>query len=385
MSSNSKTFFYRRYSKNIYVDDAKLFVDSAVTTLNADETAEAKARELSRKHYSALLSNPFENIVVFCGAGTSKSSGGKSMRELWDEVKNLFDEAEFKQLYTNIKLKYPSEDSEKDIEGLLSKAYMAVQVLQGPQTTIEQQIIKIEKHIQTACNLKSTNPVHLEFLNKLTARKSKYSRIKIFTLNYDQLFEQAGMDGKYSVIDGFSFSLPRYFDPTFFDYDLLIRDSNKPSRTNNYVKKVFHLYKPHGSINWEEQKDSRQIIIKENPKKSLMIFPNSEKYEHSYEQPFFEMTSRFQRALRLENTLLICIGFSFTDKHFKNVITEASISNTSLSLVVVLPKFQEKKGLTEIVELTKSQNNVVLIDEKFEDFVKNYPYPEEYGYEQQTK
>ncbi|NCQ04588.1 MAG: hypothetical protein GW834_08865, partial [Cyanobacteria bacterium] len=85
------------------------------------------------------------------------------------------------------------------------------------------------------------------------------------------------------------------------------------------------------------------------------------------------------------NTLLICIGFSFTDKHFKNVITEASISNTSLSLVVVLPKFQEKKGLTEIVELTKSQNNVVLIDEKFEDFVKNYPYPEEYGYEQQTK
>ncbi|PIX68996.1 SIR2 family protein, partial [Candidatus Roizmanbacteria bacterium CG_4_10_14_3_um_filter_39_13] len=142
---------------------------------------------------------------------------------------------------------------------------------------------------------------------------------------------------------------------------------------------------PHGSINWEEQKDSRQIIIKENPKKSLMIFPNSEKYEHSYEQPFFEMTSRFQRALRLENTLLICIGFSFTDKHFKNVINEASISNTSLSLVVVLPKFQEKKGLTKIVELTKSQNNVVLINEKFEDFVKNYPYPEEYGYEQQTK
>lgn len=386
MTNTSKTYFYQSYSKRIYIENEKVYSDSESVVLKPDETPEAKARELTREHYSKLLSNPFENIVVFCGAGTSKSSGGKSMYELWEEVKDLLTEPTLTTLYSDIKLPYPTNDAEKDIEKLLSQAYMAVQILIDPTSTrISSQIEQIETHIRAACDLKLNNTTHLEFLNKLTARKSKYSRIKVFTLNYDQLFEQAGIEGKYIVIDGFSFSLPRYFDPTFFDYDLLVRDTSKPSRTNNYVKKVFHLYKPHGSINWENQEDSNQIVIKEDPKKSLMIFPNTDKYEHSYEQPFFEMTSRFQRSLRLENTLLVCIGFSFNDKHFKNVITEACISNPSLTLVIVLPKFEEKSSVKGIIELTKSQNNIVLIDEKFEEFVKVYPYPEEYGYEQQQQ
>ena len=54
-----------------------------------------------------------------------------------------------------------------------------------------------------------------------------------------------------------------------------------------------------------------------------MIYPKDSKYESSYEQPFFEMMARFQQSLRKENVMLVCIGFSFNDKHIVTVIQEA--------------------------------------------------------------
>lgn len=66
-----------------------------------------------------------------------------------------------------------------------------------------------------------------------------------------------------------------------------------------------------------------------------MIFPKDSKYESSYEQPYFEMMSRFQQNLRNENVLLVCIGFSFNDKHLVTAITEALEQNPSFQLIVV--------------------------------------------------
>lgn len=56
-----------------------------------------------------------------------------------------------------------------------------------------------------------------------------YQRAKIFTLNYDLLFEQAAAKGGYVVIDGFSFSMPRTFSGVYFDYDIVVRNRTKSS------------------------------------------------------------------------------------------------------------------------------------------------------------
>ena len=68
--------------------------------------------------------------------------------------------------------------------------------------------------IKDNCNLQITSSesssVHEKFLNKITKRKSSIARVKLFTLNYDTLFEQAARKGNYTIIDGFSFPFHGY-------------------------------------------------------------------------------------------------------------------------------------------------------------------------------
>lgn len=383
---NNGNLYFKSYSKKISTKNNEAFEnDSKIESdkLGKDKiSAENLAVEKTRELYKQVLSNPYENVVIFSGAGTSISSGGKSMNTLWNEAEAKLTTTTFKRIYELVGLKYPAEDKEKDLEKFLSQTKMAKEVLKAEIVSEIQDAEEIIKElIRSACNLNISNRTHLEFLNKLTARKMKYSRVKIFTLNYDTLFEKSASLGKFSVIDGFSYSLPRFFDPTFFDLDLITRDTFKAGKSTQYVQKVFHLYKPHGSINWQKNDSDGRIYQVDETENPLMVFPNADKFEQSYEQPYFEMTSRLQRNLRVENTLLICIGFSFNDKHFRNVITEAAISNQSLNIVIVLPSFEDKEAIQTLLELSETQNNITFINEKFEDFVKNYPFPEEYGYE----
>ena len=178
-----------------------------------------------------------------------------------------------------------------------------------------------------------------KFGMKLLANLSQFplNTDKTFTLNYDTLFEQAARKGNYTIIDGFSFSIPRIFSGRHFDYDIVIRDGSRIKNEDNFVPRVFHLYKPHGSVDWEKRgnnvyQNRAEEISVEN---SLMIFPQENKYEHSYEQPFFEMMTRFQAALRMKNTTLVVIGFSFGDKHILSMINEALEQNPSFQLIIV--------------------------------------------------
>jgi hypothetical protein len=238
--------------------------------------------------------------------------------------------------------------------------------------------------IVKACTipLKASSP-HLEFLNKVTSRKIKYPRVQIFNLNYDTLFEQAAAEGYFTLINGFSFSNPNYFNGVFFDYDVVNRKSNRVSKDDNFIAKVLHLYKPHGSINWEKLANNKIVAcnINEASKDPLIIYPNSNKYESGYDQPFFEMMSRFQQTVRMPNTLLLCVGFSFGDKHFKNVVRESAKSNPGLNLLVVSPNFKGNSYMTDIVELSSKQNNIIFINENFEDLSANYPFSEEYEHD----
>jgi hypothetical protein len=136
----------------------------------------------------------------------------------------------------------------------------------------------------------------------------------------------------------------------------------------------------HGSLNWH--RDGDKIKQTEKPENPLIIYPASDKYESSYEQPYFEMMSRFQQALREENTLLIVIGFGFGDKHIQNVINEAVNQNSSFHLAIINFNGKDKeKGIkTEDFEQffinekgKQIKRNVTIIYDSFEDFVEKYP------------
>jgi hypothetical protein len=365
-----------------------------------------------RKKYSEFLNNQFENLIILTGAGSSVNIGeniiidevsterkGRLLAQLWDDVEAKLSqpildkfcklvryEEKFKENEEDADLKYV-----KNLEKLLSLANIAKNyVVDVPEEdkvamSIEEIITDIEKIIKIKCSLKlPENAPHSLFIEKITKRKVTLPRVKIFTLNYDTLFEQAGRKKNFTIIDGFSFSHPRTFSGRNFDLDIVSRNSSRVKEEDNFVQKVFHLYKPHGSVDWT--KEGYDIIQKDEVENPLMIFPKDSKYESSYEQPFFEMMSRFQQNLRNENVLLICVGFSFSDKHIVTAIVEALEQNPGFQLMVVNKDIDTtSETFKPIFEASKKHNNIVLIDELFEDFANNFPDLKSYNQEDAKK
>lgn len=384
-----KTIIFTSDGKEISYDDTCIY--EGLTCKNIEDIDEYKSAKeyainVMREQYSKILSRQFDNIVVLSGAGTSIGIGrgnkkGQSVSGLWEKVVSKMGKDILEKFAEAINYE-KFNIANTNLEVFLSKALISEAY--NHQELVSDGINIIESVIREECDLTlPENSPHEIFLKSITSRKLKYSRVKIFTLNYDLLFEQAASKGGYVVIDGFSFTVPRVFNGVNFDYDIVIRNNQRSLTEDNYAPKVFHLYKPHGSLDWE--KINNHVEKNKNPETPVMIYPSASKYEASYEQPYFEMMSRFQNELRKTNTLLLVIGFSFYDKHLDTMITEAMNSNPSLSLMIVDPYANENDCFNKYRERALKQNGVSIISEKFEDFVKYYPYSKIYNFSEDIK
>ncbi|EGO8386122.1 hypothetical protein EWY11_07680 [Enterococcus faecalis] len=122
-----------------------------------------------------------------------------------------------------------------------------------------------------------------------------------------------------------------------------------------------------------------RIIIGEGLNDSLMIYPSSNKYESSYQQPFFEMMSRFQQETRAKNTLLIIVGYSFGDAHINAMIYEALNVNSSITVIFVAPDAYDENKYERLKEVINQTGNIILTSQTFNEFVESYPYSEIYS------
>src|SRR6185437_3962352 len=339
-----------------------------------------------------------DNLIFLSGAGTSKDYGGKLVTELWDDVRSdiiieKIPNLQIPNLQEFCKtIGFAYEEKSSKLEDLLSFAEKFIFIHKDSLTfniaNIEDYKDKIERLIHEKCKFTITGDIvdspHYQLLKKLIRRPSNKPRFKIFTLNYDTAFEDAAQAGGYVLIDGFSFAQPRVFNGRFFDYDVVQRDNNRNSGTENYVENVFHLYKPHGSVTWEYDKGSLIQKDKAAVERPLMIYPNSTKYESSYKEPFFEMMSRFQQVLRKpESTTLIIIGFGLGDNHIMAMVNEALRQKNNLHIVIVNPyleydyngdKFEGDDIWAKYANIALNSPHVMLVGEYFKDFVKHIPY-----------
>ena len=129
----------------------------------------------------------------------------------------------------------------KNLESLLSMANAAKEYVTDKDIDIKTMIDEIQQLIKESCELVLPDDApHLPFLEKITKRKVTLPRVKIFTLNYDTLFEQAALKKNFTLIDGFSFSFPRYFSGRNFDYDIVLRNSSRVKEEDNFVTRVLH-------------------------------------------------------------------------------------------------------------------------------------------------
>jgi hypothetical protein len=413
---NTKDYLLYSNEIKIYITEDNVWQNDQ-SLLKQEEPKEkdnliAVAQEKSRSFYTGFLKNTaYKNIIVLSGAGSSREGAkkrkevtepGEDRKGLWKATETILGKPLFDALRMEIKY-----DNGSDLEDLLSKTYMYQRFKpdciikyevksedeqegnKQEKKTLSDVIDLIQKSIVEECDLDIDGQLHLRFLNRIINRNLKLPRIKFFTTNYDTLIEQAAQEAGVTLIDGFSFTMPRRFSGANFDFDIVYRDKSRIKNEESFVPKVLHLYKMHGSLDWTTDEKGNIIVdstSKSDDKKRLIIYPASNKYESSYEQPYFEMMSRFQSYLRQENTLLIVIGFSLYDKHISNVIYEAVTQNPNFTLLICnYYKCPDCESISipidsdENLKRFKDLENVYIINEKFSDFVENYPSNQVYS------
>lgn len=397
-----KTYLYKTQNSSVAYDDEQWYVNDQIQEKKDGDNVQEKAKEHAFKLMAEDLSrymSHFRNIAVLSAAGTSMENGthgGKTRTELWksyeDEINKIANV--FTSTDGPLKDKCTQILQDKNIEDFLSFTIL-YEKLNGEildKDDSKNLRIKLENKIATACelDLDETNQHHQDFIRKLTARKPSEPRLQLYTTNYDTLFEQAARRMNYVIIDGFSLSYPRIFNGTNFDFDIVFREHTRIKQEESFVPNVFQLFKLHGSIDWEKNTKG-QILQKEKSDNPCIIYPASEKYESSYDQPYFEMMSHFQQTLRKENTLLIIVGFGFKDKHIQNVIKEASLQNHNLHILIVCYGQIEKAGKWVDSGITSGlvpdfidkdlnvRPNISVLFSKFKAFVEHLPMNDSYN------
>ena len=393
----AKTLLFVDSKCRVEYERDKYYVDGKEEAAGSEDEAKKQAQQIAWQKMSDMVgqyTTAFKNIAVLTAAGTSMDNGanqGKTRDGLWNYCKDDIDE--LKQVLSNrsdnLKDKVEKAEDDKNIEDFLSLVILD-EKLNGEYKNTDGNVPRqeLQKKIADACKLilDPTNSHHGEFLRKLTARKPSEPRIQLFTTNYDTLFEQAARKLGFTIIDGFSFSHPRVFNGTNFNYDIVYRERSRIKPDESFIPNVFQLYKIHGSIDWQRGKEG-EIIQVEKTDTPCVIYPASNKYESSYEEPYIEMIARFQQTLRKEGTLLIVAGFGFKDKHLQNVIKEAVFQNPHFHMLVVC---YDEKGISKelvpdfLTDELKVVPNVTIIHSKFKEFVEHYPLNQSYNFTDNT-
>jgi len=363
------------------IEGLKPFTKKSENNEPISPTVEDANRE-KRRVYSDFFRKPFKNLLVLAGAGASIDVGGHSMEQLWKKAEEKYTDEGFKTIQGSVNF----NSAKNDLEALLSQIDGYIKFANDNEVKIgdvtkKLSLVKTELFdlIKKECFIQkpADDFPHKTFLEKLLQRKQTSPRIKVFTLNYDLLFEYAATEVNAIVIDGFSFTIPRTFSGRFYDYDIVQRERSKLEEEDNFIQRVFHLHKLHGSLDWERDTEDKQVRIKHKPYTPLIIYPREAKYEDSYEQPFFEMMARFQRNLRLQDdTMLICIGYSFNDKHVNAAIEEALNQNPGFRMAIIDPSFAGDTGSTALLEIKKEaleSERILMVSETFSDFAKHFP------------
>lgn len=218
---------------------------------------------------------------------------------------------------------------------------------------------------------------------------SEQVKLNVFSLNYDLVFESV-----------FNTPTTRVLDNGFSEKS----DSEKPDSEkkvrfwsadfdNKLSSAKINLYKLHGSIDWEYDTVSENILVKDDindGREPLIIFGSYSKML-SFD-PFLYTLSKF-RTLLEEATIFIVIGYSFHDKYINNLLIQQLSKNTTeddvpKKLIVVDPglkditeadfamtlkRIQESKSINDIINFKQiSPDRLKLIPMKTIDFFRDY-------------
>lgn len=171
-------------------------------------------------------------------------------------------------------------------------------------------------------------------------------QVEIFTTNYDLLMEQALEELNVPYFDGFVGSKKAFFDIR------TIEENKLPSRWTK-------LWKLHGSINWQLDKQT-QTIWRGTPSKGCsLIHPSHLKYDQSRKMPYLVMMDQLKLFLKQPSAILITCGYSYKDQHINEVLSQGLQTNPNALIYGlqydVLENYQEAK------DMALQRSNLILL------------------------
>lgn len=311
----------------------------AELTRASEDQQQAIKKNREELHNVLLGSLQMQHLVVLAGSGCSLSAGGPSMMDLW--VAAIGEEPT--EAAKMVAASAHHDLNDRNIEAFLSRVESLLDIM--PDAAINDFLNTSRKVILDKCSdfLQSDRlSAHKTFLHRLSRRRVRDQRLKIFTTNYDLCFERTAGELGGVALDGFSFSAPRHYDPRFFSYDI-IRRPRTSEDLGNYLEGVFLLYKLHGSVNWARA-EAGAIVEKERPEPedACLIYPARGKYQQSFRQPHLEAMAQYLAAVREPNTCVLVVGFGFNDDHLSEPLLAAARSNPHLRLIIVDPDAKAK-------------------------------------------
>ena len=184
-----------------------------------DKDRQEKALKAKDELKNVLLASlQMQHLVVLAGSGCSLSAGGPSMQDLWNGA--VGEEPTDGAKATADKVKHDLED--KNIEAFLSRIEAFLQV--DGDEAVREFLNSSKKVILDKCSAfldPGKLDSHKTFLHRLSRRRARDQRLRVFTTNYDLCFERAASELGGVALDGFSFIAPRRYDPRFFAYDII--------------------------------------------------------------------------------------------------------------------------------------------------------------------
>ena len=401
-----KEYFYKSANITYYMESNEFFKNSEqLTLIEEDKTFDiTDFKKLIQQDLNTILNTKFDNIVLLAGAGASvvvendviNNAFGKTVAMIAQDVFEQLNERS--DIYSLVQLskiidfgnitKKITDDNNVEIE-ILSEDFNLEDFLSSLQhyaPYVKRGKVKYEKSLNTILKIIKKNTdysydrnklKHGAILNILIKKIKSTNKLSVVTTNYDTLFEEAGAKLNYIIFDGFNFVEDPKFESDIFDWNLIREVPIMKTSELEYRDKVFNLIKIHGSLTWERGEDGNIYRKKKNAinniNNTVMIFPSSDKYAQSYQEPYFELFTKFQELLKKQNTLLITTGFSFSDNHISKMITQAIKNNSGLTVVVSDFNIdQQNDNWKEITHLMEVHNPIVFLKATLNDGLTDY-------------
>jgi hypothetical protein len=212
-----------------------------------------------------------------------------------------------------------------DIETILSRVRTLSKVI-GSTKVHELDGAGFETFGQAICDeigkivdvrLPKTRSAYTDIVNWI-AGTSRDHAVEIFTTNYDLLLEEAFEIAGAPYFDGFTGGREPFFDP------VSVASNDLPVRWTR-------IWKLHGSLGWCAS-DHGEVIRTGKSSATHLVFPEHLKYDQTQKAPYTALLDRLKAFLSTTDTLLISIGFSFTDAHVAARVSEGLAANPAASL-----------------------------------------------------